>query len=65
MAASLRAKGGLEIVTPAGFFVENKQGPLKAGELTRVEQWSKHITEAQDDVAHHASLTTIAAINAH
>jgi flavodoxin I len=36
-------KGGTQALTPAGFIVSGKEGPMKAGELERAIEWAKHI----------------------
>ncbi len=39
----LEGKGGTSAAQPEGFFVSDKEGPLKAGELERAEAWGKHL----------------------
>jgi len=39
IAHSLQDKGGYLATPPAGFIVEGKEGPLKAGELERAAAW--------------------------
>ncbi len=41
--ASSRAKGGQAILPPEGFIVEDKEGPLRAGELERAAGWGRQI----------------------
>nr|WP_319474163.1 flavodoxin family protein [uncultured Sphaerochaeta sp.] len=43
MQAKLVRKGGEELVSPAGFFVHGKEGPLKEGEVERAIQWAKQM----------------------
>jgi flavodoxin len=43
MADSLQAKGGELTTPPEGFIVEDKEGPLKEGELERAADWAKGI----------------------
>lgn len=38
-------KGGELVITPEGFFVADREGPLKEGELERAAEWGKRITE--------------------
>lgn len=38
-------KGGELVIAPEGFFVEDREGPLKEGELERAAEWGKQITE--------------------
>ena len=47
IADSLKQSGGELIMPPEGFFVEGKEGPLKAGELERAADWAKHIVITQ------------------
>jgi hypothetical protein len=39
----LRKKGGDLIVPPEGFYVEDTEGPLKAGELERATDWGRQM----------------------
>jgi flavodoxin I len=41
----LTKKGGRLVAEPAGFIVENKEGPLKQGELERASAWAKGMQE--------------------
>jgi len=41
IASSLVKKGGHQVVAPAGFFIEESEGPLRAGELERAKEWGK------------------------
>ena len=40
MAATLQKKGGTLVLPPEGFIVEDKQGPLAAGETERARVWA-------------------------
>ena len=44
IAKALEKKGGNLVAPPAGFFVKDKEGPLKDGELERAASWAKEIT---------------------
>ena len=44
---ALRKKGGNLAVPPEGFFVKDKEGPLKEGELERAASWAKDIVESK------------------
>ena len=46
IAKALRAKGGELITPPAGFIVEDKEGPLRSGEAARASAWLKQFVEA-------------------
>ena len=39
----LRKLGGIEVVTPQGFYVNGIEGPLVEGELERAAQWVQQI----------------------
>lgn len=39
IAATLESKGGKRVAAPEGFIVEDKEGPLKVGELERAAAW--------------------------
>lgn len=41
IAKEVTKKGGRLVAEPEGFIVENKEGPLKQGELERASQWAK------------------------
>ena len=43
IAKELVKKGGRLVAEPEGFVVENKEGPLKQGELERASTWAKAI----------------------
>jgi flavodoxin len=47
IASKLKQKGGEVIMPPEGFFVEDKEGPLKAGELERAAEWAKQMVAEQ------------------
>jgi len=47
IAEALKKKGGDLIAQPEGFFVKDKEGPLKEGELERAASWAKGISSAQ------------------
>lgn len=42
--SSLENKGGIAASEPEGFIVEDREGPLKAGELDRATQWAREIS---------------------
>jgi flavodoxin I len=44
IAAALKAKGGIEVIDPEGFFVLDTEGPLREGELERAAAWAQQIT---------------------
>ena len=39
----LKSKGGIPAAAPEGFIVEDREGPLRAGELERAAAWAKAI----------------------
>jgi len=43
IAKALEKKGAQSVITPEGFYVEDKEGPLKPGELERAEDWAREI----------------------
>jgi flavodoxin I len=45
IAKDLAKKGGRLVAEPEGFIVENKEGPLKQGELERATNWAKGMNE--------------------
>ena len=47
IAKEVTKKGGRLIAEPEGFIVENKEGPLKAGELERATAWAKAMNEVK------------------
>ena len=47
IAKALVKKGGTLVAEPEGFIVENKEGPLKQGELERATTWAKQLTLAK------------------
>ena len=44
--SQLKKAGGNLIVPPEGFYVEDTEGPLKAGELERASEWAKRFLAA-------------------
>jgi flavodoxin I len=48
IATSLKNLGGRLIAPPEGFMVEDKEGPLKKGELDRSEVWIKEILKTKN-----------------
>ena len=47
IADSLKRKGGTLILSPEGFFVKGKEGPLKEGELERAAVWAQEIVKSK------------------
>ncbi len=47
IADSLKRKGGTLILSPEGFFVKGKEGPLKDGELERAASWAQEIVKSK------------------
>jgi flavodoxin I len=47
IADSLKRKGGTLILSPEGFFVKGKEGPLKEGELERAASWAQEIVRSK------------------
>ena len=45
IAQALKKKGGNLAVPPEGFFVKDREGPLKEGELERAASWAKEIAK--------------------
>jgi len=45
IAASLTAKGGVQIAPPEGFFVKGREGPLVEGEPDRASKWARDLLE--------------------
>lgn len=39
----LAKKGGIIVSPPEGFIVNDKEGPLKTGEIERAEKWAKEV----------------------
>lgn len=50
IASDLKEKGGTLIKPPEGFFVNDKQGPLKDGETQRATEWMRSIVEAVNNI---------------
>ena len=48
LAKALVKKGGKLVAEPEGFIVENKEGPLKQGELERASKWAKQLSIAME-----------------
>ena len=48
IAKALVKKGGILVAEPEGFIVENKEGPLKQGELERATRWASQLTLAKE-----------------
>jgi len=47
IAKALIKKGGILVAEPEGFVVENKEGPLKQGELERATKWATQLSLAK------------------
>ncbi len=43
IASSLKANGGIPVLTPEGFFVTGIKGPIIEGELERAASWAKEV----------------------
>jgi flavodoxin len=43
ISSSLATRGGQVVQAPEGFIVEDKEGPLREGELERAEAWGRQI----------------------
>jgi flavodoxin I len=48
IAKILVKKGGILVAEPEGFIVENKEGPLKQGELERATKWATQLSIAKE-----------------
>jgi hypothetical protein len=46
ISSGLQAKGGRLAAAPEGFIVEDKEGPLKQGELERAASWARSLVSA-------------------
>ena len=44
IATALKKKGGVLVVPPEGFFVQDQEGPLKPGELERAASWARQLS---------------------
>ena len=44
IAAQLKKKGGEVLAPPEGFFVQDREGPLKPGELERAAKWAAQLS---------------------
>jgi len=47
LAKAMEKKGGKLVAEPEGFIVEEKEGPLKEGELERASKWAAQLTLAK------------------
>jgi len=47
LAKALVKKGGILVAEPEGFIVDNKEGPLKQGELERATKWASQLSLAK------------------
>ena len=47
IAKALVKKGGILVAEPEGFIVENKEGPLRQGELERATKWAAQLPLAK------------------
>ncbi len=47
IAKALVKKGGILVAEPEGFIVENKEGPLRQGELERATKWATQLSLAK------------------
>lgn len=45
IARTLKAKGGILLAPPEGFYVKGTKGPLIPGEIGRAETWAKSLAE--------------------
>ena len=43
IANTLTKRGGMLVIPPEGFFIKDKEGPLKDGELERATAWAQQI----------------------
>ncbi len=48
IAASMEAKGGVQVVPPEGFLVKKTKGPLAEGEVERASGWGKSIADKSE-----------------
>ena len=55
LAKALEKKGGILVAEPEGFIVENKEGPLKQGEIERATKWASQLSLAKKVPASTAS----------
>jgi flavodoxin I len=46
MAKGLTKAGGAVVLPPEGFYVEDTEGPLRAGELDRAAVWAREVLQA-------------------
>jgi len=47
IAGNLKIKGGTLILSPEGFYVKGKKGPLKEGEIERAASWTREIVNSK------------------
>lgn len=47
IAKDLKARGGVPVVHPEGFFVTGAKGPIKEGELERASRWLQEIAKSK------------------
>ncbi len=45
VASSLKANGGIPVLTPEGFYVTGIKGPVIEGELERAASWAKEVVQ--------------------
>ncbi|MFC2014972.1 flavodoxin family protein [Chloroflexota bacterium] len=45
IAEALKKKGGNQVIAPEGFFVNDKEGSLKEGEIERAATWGESFTK--------------------
>lgn len=55
LAKDLKKKGGTLVAKPEGFIVEDKEGPLKQGELERATKWAQQLLTASQSVRTNSS----------
>ncbi len=48
IASVLTQKGGFLAIKPEGFIVDDKEGPLKEGEIERASSWAKEVVAAYE-----------------
>jgi len=46
IAAGLQRKGGRQVLSPIGFVVQGREGPLEEGELARAVDWARQLLPA-------------------
>lgn len=50
IAKALQKKGGKLVLPPEGFFVDDKEGPLKRGELERAAAWANRMCSLAEEL---------------